>query len=91
MKLKMYEFDEGAKTWICAESKGQAINIYITQFGNELWEEYKEFNGGDEVREMDSEEHFTYYHDGFNGETDEIGKLINKYCDKPDMFATSEF
>lgn len=91
----MYAFgeDSGVAYYICANDKEEAIMIYKTNFGEEAWneatEEYEDPN--DFVREMDKDEIFIYYHDGFTPEEDKISNLINKYCTKPDIFACSEF
>lgn len=91
MNLKMYVFgeDEGVVTWIAAENKEQAINIFehITDVNIKIEVE----NPNEYVREASPGETMNYYHDGTTRETDTMENLINKYCTEPDIFATSEF
>ncbi|GGP17158.1 hypothetical protein [Oceanobacillus neutriphilus] len=89
--LKMYVFGEGddVKTWVAAESKKQAIGIFESVTGLDIAFEF--CNPNDYAREMDPNETMTYYHDGKSPEKDTMQNLINKYCDEPDIFATSEF
>ena len=91
MELNMYQFDGGVITWICAKSVEEAINIFKSICGEDTWVESKECYGERAVIEMNPDRLFTYYHDGVNSERDTFKNLINKYCDKPDIFATSDY
>ncbi|MBD1379063.1 hypothetical protein [Metabacillus arenae] len=95
MELKMFAFgeEEGCVYYICSTSKEEAINLYKSTFGEDVWTQSIEAyeNEEDFAREMSQDEIFNYYHDGVNKETDTIGNHINKYCLKPDIFACSEF
>jgi hypothetical protein len=91
MELKMYQFDGGVMTWVCATNEKEAINIFKTACGEDVWEESKECFGEQAVIELHPDHLFTYYHDGINPEKDTIKNIIKKYCTKPDMFATSDF
>lgn len=90
MELKMFRFGDDPCDWIVAESKEQAIRIYKATFGEEIFEEYFG-DGTGNIEEEPSDKLFTYYYDGRTPDTDTIGNLIKKYCDKPDVFACSEF
>lgn len=89
--LKMYVFGENDDviTWVAAETQGQAIDLYENITGDEIAHWFNDLN--EYAREMDPNEMMTYYHDGKTPEKDTIQNLINKYCDTPDIFATSEF
>ncbi|GGJ48891.1 hypothetical protein [Virgibacillus salexigens] len=91
MELKMFVFGEndGVVTWVVAGSKEQSINIFENITGLNIADEFE--NSDDYVRETSPDEQMTYYHDGRNYEKDTMQNLITKYCDKPDVFATSEF
>lgn len=91
MELKMYQFDGGVMTWVCATSEEEAVNIFKSVCGEDVWIESKECYGEEAVREMQPDHLFTYYHDGINPERDTIKNLIDKYCTKPDVFATSDY
>jgi len=92
-KLKMFKFDAGVAYWICAYNKEQAISAYKDIVDEGTFEDEVEFVGGLDqlLKECQDDDTMTYYHDGANGETDTYRNLINKYCDKPDIFACSEF
>ena len=87
MELKMYVFGEesGVVTWIVAKSKDQAVKIFEGMTGVEI-EDLE-----NEVREAGPDEEMTYYHDGKTPKKNTMANLIKKYCDEPDIFATSEF
>ncbi|WP_163579092.1 hypothetical protein [Gracilibacillus saliphilus] len=96
MELKMYEFFEADMKldWVCATSTDEAISIYSDLVGKGFIDEWLEAYDGNKdmfVREMSMDEKFTYYHDCITPERDTIKNLIEKYCDKPDMFATADF
>lgn len=91
MDLKMYQFDGGVQTWICATNATEAINIFKSVYGSNVWSETYDCYGEHAVRELLPDHPFTYYHDGINPEKDTIQNLISKYCTKPDIFATSDF
>jgi len=93
-KLKMFKFDSsGVIYWICAYNYQQAIQIYKGLVDEGTFQEEVEFSGGLDqfAKECHDDDTMTYYHDSANGETDTYRNLINKYCDKPDIFACSEF
>ncbi|AYP68805.1 hypothetical protein BpsM61_00031 [Bacillus phage vB_BpsM-61] len=90
MELKMFRFGDSPCDWIVAETKEQAIEIYKGNFGE--WEFQEYFGDGtDNIEEEPTDKLFTYFHDNATPEKDTFGNLIKKYCDKPDIFATSEF
>lgn len=84
MNLKMYRFDDGGLyTWICATTEQEAISLYKKDISEDM--------DGTEMEEMKPEEEMSYYDDGVNEERETYQTLIQKYCDKPMIFATSEF
>lgn len=88
----MYEFEGEVKTWVCAGGKEQALTMFKDWCGGEeAWEESLRVYGKGAVREMSLDGNFVYYHDGTNEEDKSIGRLIEKYCGKPGMFATSNY
>ncbi len=91
MELKMYVFGESDDviTWVVAENREQAINIFENITGDRISHEFE--NLEDYAREASPTEKMTYYHDGVNPEKDTMENLIKKYCTVPDVFATSEF
>lgn len=88
MGLKMFRFGDGPCDWIVAETKEQAIKIYKANF--DTFEDYFG-DGSDNIEEEPMDKIFTYYHDGKTPDKDTIENHIKKYCDKPDIFACSEF
>lgn len=91
MELKMYEFEGAVMVWVCAKNKEQAINIFQEHHGEDVWQEGVEMYGDDAVREMSGDEVFTYYHDGVDKDENTIKSHIKKYCDRPDVFAISDW
>lgn len=91
MSLKMYEFEGGETVWVCAENESQAIDIYTSYYGVDVWKEGLYEYGDKAVREMDSKEIFTYYDDTNKANEDTIENHIKKYCEYPRLFATSIF
>lgn len=92
MDLKMYVFGEGddVVNWVVAENKEQAIGLFEDNTGLDIAYEF-DMLPGDYAREASPGEIMTYYHDGVEPEKETMQNLINKYCTKPGMFATSDF
>jgi len=92
-ELKMFKFNSDIDHWICAYTKEQAINIFKGMVGDDVYQDIVECEGGEEnmIEELDDNDTMTYYHDGSRSEKTTYRNLINKYCDKPDIFACSEF
>lgn len=98
MNLKMYVINEGEMVtdWVVAESEEQAVDIYEDITGINMYEEHRDNDCNDlkdYIREMRMDETMTFYPDANleNPDKDTALNLIKKYCDKPDIFASSEF
>lgn len=86
----MYEIKSDVIVWICSENETDAINMFLTYYGDRLWSKAVNLYGTDAIREMDSYERFTYVLDDENEDNDTIENLIDKYCTAPEVFTVNE-
>lgn len=91
MGLKMFRFGTDPYDWVVAENLNQAANIYKDTFGEDVFYELIQWEGERAIEEEPLNKVFSYYYDGVHKDEDTIENLIKKYCNKPDMFASSEF